>query len=239
MMASQIQLGDIAIDVVLKDIKRVHLSVHPPAGRVRISAPKRMSIETLRAFAIGKLDWIRRQQRKLREQDRERQREYLDRENHYVWGNRVVLKLVEANGAPSVELRHARLLVRVRPGTDEAARAAVVASWYRQLLKAAVPPLIEVWERRLKVRLNRFYVRQMKTKWGSCNPTARTIRLNTELAKKPKECLEYIVLHEVAHIVEPTHGPGFIALMDRFMPDWRETQKLLNRLPVAHADWAS
>ena len=238
-MASQIQLGDIAIDVVLKDIKRVHLSVHPPAGRVRISAPKRMSIETLRAFAISKLDWIRRQQRKLREQDRESQREYLDRENHYVWGRRVVLELVKVNSGPSVQLCRSRLLVRVRPGTDEANREAVVASWYRQLLKEAVPPLIEAWERRLKVNVSGFYVRQMKTKWGSCNPTARTIRLNTELAKKPKECLDYIVLHEVAHILEPTHGPGFMALMDRFMPAWGETQKLLNRLPVAHADWAS
>lgn len=237
-MALQLQLGDIAVDVVLKDIKNVHLSVHPPAGRVRISAPKRMGIDNIRVFAISKLDWIKRQQTKLREQERESQRGYLDRESHYVWGQRVLLKLVEDNSAPSVELRQSKLLVRVRPGTDETIRGAVVATWYRQLLQTALPPLIKTWEPRLNVTVHRSYVRQMKTKWGSCNPTARTIRLNTELAKKPKEFLEYVVLHEMVHLLERTHGPRFIALMDTFMPVWRENQKLLNSLPVGHADWA-
>ena len=125
----------------------------------------------------------------------------------------------------------------VRPGTDETAREEVVAGWYRQLLKTAVPPLIEAWEPRLKVKVSGFYVQQMKTKWGSCNPSSGTIRLNTELAKKPKECIEYIVVHEMIHLIEPTHGPRFIALMDRFMPAWRETRELLNRLPARHERW--
>ena len=237
-MSSQIQLGDIAVDVVLKDIKNLHLSVHPPTGRVRISAPKRMRIDTIRVFALSKLDWIKRQRTKLQDQARESQRDYLDRESHYVWGKRVLLRIVEEHSAPSVELQPSKLVVRVRPGTERKMREAVVSSWYRELLREAVPPLIETWEQRLDVTVNGFYVRQMKTLWGSCNPRARTIRLNTELAKKPKVCLEYIVMHEMAHLLEGTHGPKFRALMDEHFPAWRETRQELNRLPIGHAGWA-
>jgi predicted metal-dependent hydrolase len=236
-MVSQITLGDIAVDVVLKDIKNVHLSVHPPTGRVRVSAPKRMSVDTIRLFAISKLDWIKQQQRRQREQERESPREYIDRESHYVWGRRYLLKVVEVDAAASVQVQHGALVLRVRSGADAATREAIVAGWYRQLLKTAVPSLVEVWEPRLKVTVSGFYVQQMKTKWGSCNPTAHTIRLNTELAKKPKECLEYIVVHEMMHLLDPTHGPRFIALMDRFMSNWRHTRELLNRLPARHERW--
>ena len=236
-MPATIELGDITLDVVRKDIKNVHLSVYPPTGRVRISAPARMSLDTIRLFAISKLGWIRQQQKKLREQERETQREYLDRESHYVWGRRFLLKVVEEDAAPSVQAHHGTLLLSVRPGADDDTKEAVVAGWYRQLLKTAVPPLIETWEPRLKVTVSGFYVQQMKTKWGSCNAAARTIRLNTELAKKPKECLEYIVVHEMVHLIEPTHGPRFVALMDRFMPNWRDTRELLNRLPARHERW--
>jgi predicted metal-dependent hydrolase len=236
-MPTTIELGGTALDVVRKEIKNVHLSVYPPTGRVRISAPVRMSLDTIRLFAISKLGWIRQQQKKLREQERESRREYLDRESHHVWGRRYLLKLVEEDGAPSVQLHHSKLLLRVRPGTEETAREAVVASWYRQLLKTAIPPLIEVWEPRLKVTMSGFYVRRMKTKWGSCNPTARTIRLNTALAMKPKECIEYIVVHEMVHLLEPTHSPRFLALMDRFVPTWRATRDLLNHLPARHELW--
>ena len=236
-MVTQIELGGIVLDVIKKDIKNIHLSVYPPSGKVRLSAPARMNLDTIRLFAISKLGWIRQQQKKLCEQERESQREYLDRESHYVWGRRVLLKLVEMDIAPSVQLRHSKLLVHVRPSTDEATREAVVANWYRQLLKTAVPPLIETWELRLNVTVRGFFVQQMKTKWGSCNPRSGTIRLNTELAKKPKECIEYIVVHEMIHLIEPTHGPRFIALMDRFMPAWRNTRELLNRLPARHERW--
>jgi len=236
-MPTTIELGGTTLDVVRKDIKNVHLSVYPPTGRVRISAPVRMSLDTIRLFAISKIGWIRQQQKKLREQERESQREYLDRESHYVWGRRYLLKLVEEDGAPSVQLHHSTLLLRVRPGTEETTREAVVASWYRQLLKTAIPPLIEVWEPRLNVTVSGFYVQQMKTKWGSCNTTTRTIRLNTALATKPKECIEYIVVHEMVHLLEPTHSPHFLALMDRFVPTWRATRELLNRLPARHELW--
>ncbi len=237
-MTSQIQLGDINIDVVKKDIKNVHLRVYPPTGRVRISAPKRMSLDNIRVFATSKLDWIKRQRTKLREQARESQRDYLHGESHYVWGQRVLLALEEADGVPNVELRPSKLVVRVHPGADKKMREAVVSRWYRELLRDAVPPLIETWEARLGVTVTKFYVRQMKTLWGSCNPRARTIRLNTELAKKPKVCLEYIVMHEMAHLLEASHGAKFRALMDKHLPAWRETRRELNRLPVGHAEWA-
>lgn len=236
-MPATIELGDITLNVARKAIKNVHLSVYPPTGRVRISAPARMSLDTIRLFAISKLGWIRQQQKKLREQERETQREFLDRESHYVWGRRFLLKVVEEDAAPSVQIHHGTLLLRVRPGADDDTKEAVMASWYRQLLKTTVPLLIEAWERRLKVTVSGIYVQQMKTKWGSCNATARTIRLNTELAKKPKECLEYIVVHEMVHLIEPTHGPRFLALMDRLMPNWRDTRGLLNRLPARHELW--
>ena len=178
-MMSQIKLGDIAVDVVLKDIKNVHLSVYPPTGRVRISAPKRMNMETIRVFAISKLDWIKKQQTKLREQERETPREYLERESHYVGGKRFLLTVSEGEERPSIELGHSRLDLRVRVGTNEDKRAALLEAWYREQIKQAVPPLLARWEPRMDVKVGRFFVQRMKTKWGSCNHLADTIRLNT------------------------------------------------------------
>lgn len=234
---SQIKLDDIVVDVVLKDIKNVHLSVYPPTGRVRISAPKRMSMETIRVFAISKLGWIRQQQKKLRDQERETRREYVDRESHYVWGKRYLLTVSERDEPPSIELKHSSMLLQVRPHTGEDKRMALVEDWYREQLKRAVPPLLARWQPQVGVGVERFFVQRMKTKWGSCNPTARTIRLNAELAKKPRECLEYVVLHEMVHLLESTHNQRFLALMDRFMPSWRDTRELLNRLPARHELW--
>jgi len=236
-MVSQIKLGDIAVDVVLKDIRNVHLSVHPPTGRVRISAPSRMKMDTIRVFAISKLAWIRQQQKKLREQARETVREYLDRESHHVWGRRYLLEVAENEGPPFVALKHRRMILGVRPQTSRAARDEILASWYREQVKAEVLDFIAKWESLLGVRVRQVFVQQMKTRWGSCNPRTRTIRLNTELARKPKDCLDYIVLHEMVHLLEPKHGERFIALMDQFMPRWQFLRQRLNRLPIRHADW--
>ena len=236
-MDSRIRLGDIEVDVSFKDIKNVHLSVHPPGGRVSVSAPCRMSLDTVRAFTVSRLGWIKRQQKKLREQERETPREYLDRESHYVWGKRYLLTVREGDRAPSVDLQHSRMVLRVRPGTDGSRRQAVVEGWYRDLIRKAVPPLLSRWQPRLGVKAERFFVQRMRTKWGSCNPGARTIRLNTELAKKPRECLEYIVVHELVHLLEATHNARFIALMDQFMPDWQFHREVLNRLPVPGENW--
>jgi predicted metal-dependent hydrolase len=232
-----LQLGNLAVDVVQKDIKNVHLSVHPPNGRVRIAAPLRMSMNTIRVFAISKLDWIKEQQRKLREQEREPVREYLDRESHYVWGKRYLLEVVEADQAPAVELKHNKLLLHVRPGTGDDRRETIVETWYREQVRGEAPDLIAKWEPLMDVSVTRFFVQRMKTRWGSCNPRTHSIRLNTDLAKKPRECLEYIVVHEMLHLLEPTHNARFVALMDRFMPRWHFHREMLNRLPVRHDDW--
>lgn len=236
-MTSQIKLGDITVDVVRKDIKNIHLSVNPPAGKVRISAPSRMGLDTIRVFAVSKLGWIKQQQRKLQEQERETLRDYVDRESHFIWGKRYLLKIVEVEEPPTVEIKHSQLLVQVRPGSDRLKKQAVLEEWFRQLLKQAIQPLVEKWEPILGVKVERFFVRRMKTKWGSCNHVAGTIRLNTELAKKPKKCLEYIVVHEMVHLLEPTHNPRFVDLMDQFLPQWRSYREELNRLPVRHEEW--
>jgi predicted metal-dependent hydrolase len=197
-----------------------------------------MSLDTIRVFAISKLGWIKQQQKKLQEQERETRRDYLERESHYLWGKRYLLCVIEANDAPSVALQHSRMRLRVRPGTNAKKKQAIVEEWYRRQLKNAVPPLLAKWEPLLGVKVERFFVQRMKTKWGSCNHRARTIRLNTDLAKKPRECLDYIVMHEMTHLLEPTHNARFLALMDQFMPQWQFYREQLNRLPVSHEDWA-
>jgi predicted metal-dependent hydrolase len=233
----QIKLGDIAVDVLRKDIKNVHLSVYPPNGRVRLAAPTHMSPETIRVFAISKLSWIRQQQKKLRAQERETPREFLNRESHYVFGRRCLLKVEEHDAAPRVELRHSKLTMYVRPHASLETKQTVLDDWYRDQLRQAVTPLIEKWEPLLRVKVKRVFVQRMKTRWGSCNHTARTIRLNAELAKKPRDCLEYIVVHEMVHLLEPTHNARFVALMDKAMPKWEIHRAQLNRLPVRHAAW--
>jgi predicted metal-dependent hydrolase len=236
-METTIRLGAIEVDVVLKDIKNVHLSVHPPTGRVRIAAPARMNVDAIRLYAISKLDWIKSHQRALVDQQREPEREFLERESHYVWGKRYLLELHESDNGPGVELDPRHLRLTVRTGSPENAKRRVLESWYRQEVRLAAHPLIEQWSASLDVRLSGFSVRRMKTKWGACSPDSQTIRLNTELAKKPPECLEYIVVHELAHLREPTHNARFLALLDRCLPDWRTIRESLNRLPVRHETW--
>lgn len=236
-MVTQIKLGDIVVDVVRKDIKNIHLSVYPPTGRVRISAPERMQLDTIRVFAVSKLGWIKKQQQKLQEQERETPREYLERESHYVWGKRYLLKIVEFDDTPSVELKHNHMILIIRPGTNEERKQTIIEQWYREQIRQELPSLIATWERRMGVKVERFFVRRMKTKWGSCNPQRGYIRLNTDLAKKPRECLEYILVHEMVHLLEPTHNSRFAELMDQFLPKWQFYREQLNRLPVKHEEW--
>ena len=227
-----VRLGDLHIDVVRKDIKHIHLSVHPPAGRVRIAAPRPVSDEAIRAFAVGKLPWIRRQVVKFQAQERELPRDYVDRETHYVWGRRYLLHVVERSAAPSVELQAGRLTLYVRPNTGKVRRAEVVDAWYRQELRLASSRLAARWQKRLGVDLRAIHVQRMRTRWGSCNPAAGSIRLNTELAKKPRACLEYIVVHELMHLLEPTHNARFVWLLDQWLPGWEQRRAMLNRLPL-------
>jgi predicted metal-dependent hydrolase len=237
-MATQLKLGDIAVDVLLKDIKNVHLSVYPPRGRVRISAPKRMHLDTIRVFAISKLGWIKQQQRKLREQERETPREYLDRESHYVWGKRYLLRMVEERVEPKVVLKHSQMILRSGSETNHESRQAIIAQWYRDQIRSTVPDLIAKWEPIIGVKVKRIFVQKMKTKWGSCYPASGSIRLNTDLAKKPRECLEYILVHEMVHLLERRHNERFRGYMDRFMPHWRGYRDELNRAPLNHETWS-
>lgn len=235
----KVEVGGIAIEVVRKDIRNVHLAVYPPDGRVRIAVPLRVSDDAARLAVVDKLGWIRRQRDAFARQPRQSAREMVTGESHYVWGRRVRLNVVETTGRPCVQRRGPTTLdLHVRPGTSVERREAVLTEWHRDQLKAAVPPLIEAWESALGVRVGDWRVRRMRTRWGSCNPDAGRILLNLELAKKPPECLEFIVVHEMVHLLERRHSDRFRALMDRHLPDWRLRRETLNRAPLAHEDWA-
>lgn len=237
-MPKHIKLGDLSLKVALKDIKNVHLSVHPPTGRVTISAPLRMSLDNIRVFAISKLGWIKQQQRKFQAQERETPREYLDRESHYVWGRRYLLHVIEEPAPPSISFKHNKMILQISPGTNDEMKRDIVARWYRSEIKAAVPDLIAKWEPLLGVKVERVFVQKMKTKWGSCNPRARSIRLNTDLAKKPRKCLEYIVVHEMVHLIERHHNERFKKYMDELLPQWHRFQGELNSGPLANEKWS-
>jgi hypothetical protein len=233
----QLKLGDITVDVVQKNIKNIYLSVYPPTGRIRISAPNRMDLATIRVFAISKLSWIKKQQTRLKNQVREAQREFINRESHYFNGKRYLLKVTERDAAPKVILKHSTIELYVRPETDAVKRKSILNEWYRRKLKETVPSLIEKWEKKMNVQVNEFGIKRMKTKWGTCNLQAKRIWLNLELAKKPAESLEYIVVHEMVHLLERNHNDRFVSLMNEFMPKWRFYKDELNRLPVRHEDW--
>lgn len=232
-----IKLGSIDVDIVQKDIKNIHLSVNPPHGKVRISAPHQTNLDTLRVFAISKLNWIKQQQRKLQTQERESPREYINRESHYIWGKRYLLEIIEKAQKPQVQLKHKTILLQVRAGANQTKKLKVLENFYRQQLKKAIPPLIAKWEKKMGVKVAGFTIRKMKTKWGSCSPNARTIRINIELAKKPSKFLEYVIIHEMTHLLEPTHNEHFIHRMNTFLPNWRSYREDLNRCPTKHEEW--
>lgn len=236
-MVTQLRLADLDIEVIQKDIKNVHLSVYPPDGHVRVSVPRHMPLDTLRAFLVTKVTWIRDEQRNFRAQERREPPLYIDRESHYIWGERYLLQVVERDAPPSVELGRGTLTLAVRPGSDAAKRDEVLAFWYRDRVREVVGELLPVWERRIGIKADKIFVQRMKTKWGSCNPRQRAIRLNTELAKRPRTCLEYILVHELMHLHEPTHNTHFRDLMDLHMPTWRDIREELNRQPLSSEEW--
>ena len=230
-------LGNICVDVVQKDIKNVHLSVHPPTGRVRISAPLRMDLDTIRIFAISKINWIKKQQNKLCSQQRETPRDYITRESHFYLGKRYLLDVVEENAPANVILKHDTIQLHIRPDTTTEKRQTILEEWYRRKLKEIVPEMIARWERRIKVGVDQFGIKKMRTRWGTCNIKAKRIWLNLELAKKPMHCLEFIIVHEMTHLLEWHHNEHFITYMDKFIPQWRSYKEELNRFPISHTDW--
>jgi predicted metal-dependent hydrolase len=236
-MTETIQLGELSIQVTKKAIKNVHLSVHPPYGRVTLTAPSATRLDVARAYAISRLGWIRQQQEKLKNQARETPRRFIERESHYLWGRRHLLSVAYRDAKPSVSLDHKRITLSVRPGSDSRKRAEVIHDWHKSLLHAAVPALIKKWEPKLKVKVTGYFLQRMKTKWGSCNHRARHIRLNTELVKKPKDLLEYVIAHEMVHLIEPVHSGRFVAILQEHYPSWREARSELNELPLTAEVW--
>ena len=232
-----LNLGELQIEVVQKEIKNIHLSVYPPVGRVRIAAPLRMNLDTIRVYAISKLSWIKKQQQKIRSQQREAPREYLTKEGHYFLGNRYLLKVVEHDAPASVTIKHKTILLSVRPNTEADKRHLIMEEWYRAQLKALAPAIIQKWEAKMGVTINEVAIKRMKTKWGTCNTQAKRIWLNLELAKKPIHCIEYIIVHELVHLLEPSHNNNFITYMNHFLPEWKHLKHELNQLPVSHVEW--
>jgi len=237
MMTETIHIGEIAVALTRKDVKHVHLSVHPPSGRVTLVAPEGTRLEVARAYAVSKLRWIRDQQAKLREQARETPRQFIERESHSLWGRRYLMTVLHREAKPCITIDHKRITLTVRPGSDAGRRAAVIHEWHKSLLHEVVPTLIKKWESKLEVKVAGYYLQRMKTKWGSCNHKAGHIRLNTELVKKPKELLEYVIAHEMMHLLEPTHSDRFTAVLEEHYPNWREARAELNELPLTAEVW--
>ena len=234
----QIVVNELVVDVVRKDIKNLHLGVYPPLGRVRVAAPLVISDEAVRLAVIDKLRWIRRQKAKFAEQPRQSQREMVNGESHYFLGKRYRLRVHEVDATPRVAVRGiASLDLFVRPGANAEQREAVLLRWHREQLKALIPALLEKWQPVLEVQVAHWGVKKMKTKWGSCSIEAGRIWINLELAKKPLHCLEYIVVHEMTHLLVRHHDDQFVALMSRVMPQWQVYRAELNDAPLGHEVW--
>ena len=233
-----LEVGSVNIEVVKKRIKNIHLAVYPPNGRVRLASPTDVEDEAIRLFAISKLAWIKKQQRKFAEQHREPPRKYINRESHYFQGRRYLLRVHEGEHRSRVEIKSKTYIdLYVHENSTIAEREQIMNNWYRKELKAIAQPLIEKWQEKMKVELNSWGVKQMTTKWGTCNTDSKRILLNLELAKKPERCLEYIIAHELVHLFERKHNDRFFALMSKFMPQWKTYREELNRLPVSHVNW--
>lgn len=235
--SAYLTVAGIGVDVVYKDIKNLHIGVYPPVGRVRVAAPRRLGDDQVRLALVQRLPWIKRQRERLQAAERQSQREMTTGESHYVWGARLRLIVIERAGRGHVEVDGSRLLLYVPEGSSSEDRRELLDRWYRERLREAIPRMIEKWEPKMGVTVTRWTIRRMKTKWGSCNSESGHIWLTIELTKKHPESLEYIVVHEMAHLLERGHGPRFTKLMDGFLPDWRARRDRLNGSPLVHERW--
>ena len=234
----KITVGNISIDVVRKDIENLHLAVYPPNGRVRIASPLKIDDEAVRLFAISKMAWIKKQQLKFESQQRQSKRQFISGESHYYKGKRYLLNVIYHNAAPKVEIRNKnRIDLYVRVGSNTEQREKVLTEWYRRQLKCQIPSLIEKWQKIIGVKVQDWGIKKMKTKWGTCTIANSRIWLNLELAKKPEHCVEYIVVHEMVHLLERNHNDRFVTHMDKFMPQWHFYKDELNNSMLSHEDW--
>jgi len=226
----------LAVHVVRKPIKNLHLGVYPPDGRVRVAAPEGLSSDAVRVAVVRKLGWIRRQQARFRMQARESRREFVSGETYYYLGRRYLLRVVEKRARPGVRIAGRYLELTCRAGSTREQRAEILEAWYREQLKQVIPPLVADWQPKLGVEVADWRVRRMKTKWASCNPTTRRLWFNSELAKKPKSAIQYLVVHELLHLLHRRHDATFTALLDEHLPKWRSIRVELGRLPLTR-DW--
>ncbi|MDN7132090.1 SprT family zinc-dependent metalloprotease [Halomonas sp. MC140] len=234
---ANIEIGTIAMQLNRKAIKHLHISVLPPDGRVRVSAPTAMSDTSIRMAVISRIPWIKQQQRDFAKQPRQSPREMVNGESHYLWGKSHRLNLVERSGKHAIKASRRKLHLHVNPGTSLENKNRVLTEFYRAELKFRIPELLTYWQDKIGVEASDWGVKKMKTKWGSCNTDAKRIWLNLELAKKPPECLEYILVHELVHLLERHHNDRFMAYMDKYLSNWRERKNLLNSMPLAHNHW--
>jgi predicted metal-dependent hydrolase len=226
-------IRDINIEVEHKDIKHVHLAVYPPDGRVHISVPVTMTMYSVRLYAVTKLSWIESSIREVLNQQRQSPREYVSGEDHYLFGHRHILQVRYAQAAPTVTIINKKIIqLTVRPDSSIEKKAKVMNEWYRELLKKRINTYINSWQKKMDVVCSGWEVKQMKTKWGSCNHHTRHIIFNLELAKKPNHCIEYVVVHELAHILVRTHNMEYKSILNKYMPQWENYQKELNEFII-------
>ena len=237
---SHITVSGLRVSIVRKAIKNLHLGVYPPHGRVRVAAPLAVSDDAVRLAVIGKLGWIKRQQSKFKAQPRQSEREMVSGESHYFLGRRYRLRVVQkGKGTATVVLRNrSRIELQVPAESSTEQRERMLQRWYRQQLRVLIPPLLDKWASVLGVEVDDWRIKKMKTKWGACTAKAHRIWLNLELAKKPVQCIEYIIVHELAHLIERHHNDRFISIMDKHLPQWRSHQQELNAAPLAHESWS-
>jgi predicted metal-dependent hydrolase len=232
------QVGDLSFQLTRKTIKHLHISVLPPDGKVRVSAPEKMTETAIRTAVVCRIPWIRQQQRRFAKQPRQSDRSMVNGESHYLWGRHHRLDVVEKRGRHQVKVAGGKIRIFVNPGAPVRKREQVLREFYRSELKTNLERYLPYWHPRVGVDVREWRIKRMKTKWGSCNAAAHRIWLNLELAKKPPECLEYILVHELVHLLERTHNERFRSHMDRLMPDWRERRDLLNSAPLAFEKWS-
>lgn len=237
-MTEHLLVGDFEVEVTKKDIKNIHLTVHPPTGIVKLSAPINTDTQVLKAFALTKLEWIKKHHHRLANQSRESQREFINRESILVWGKRYLIKIEKFNSGDFVEIKGNNLILRLRENISKQTKTEIIESWFRDELRKKANKIIAKWEEKFGMSVRKLYIQRMKTKWGSCSPMSKTIRLNTELVHKNKEALEYVIVHELIHFIEYRHNERFYNLLDSFLPKWKSIRQNLNEAPLSYAIWA-
>jgi predicted metal-dependent hydrolase len=222
-----LHISGIPVEVHKKPIKNMHLYVKPPNGDVMVSAPIAMRDEAIERFVRTKVGWIKKQVVKFADQPRQTEREYVSGETLYVWGKRYYLQ-TQCGNKNLLVLSGDKAVLTIRKERTAEQREHFIREWYRDLLKSEIARLLPKWENKTGLRASTWKIKYMITRWGTCKPDVGKIWLNLQLAKKTLECLEYVILHELVHLVERSHNERFVALMDKHMPMWREAKATLN-----------